>query len=364
MKRLVNWVKSNFFVVSILVVVVGSLGVLGYVLFGRQTFLGGLDQRDKDVFKPIKALRSSPIQYPPETPGAAMIVKRGFITPGVKQEREEINAAFARQNETVFGMVGDINHAWRQVSDMSNAEKFPFTARAMKDMGDKVVEMFGPAGSGAPGEPRLGAGMPPATTDYMIVRKLNTDAMMFDQRHRGPTSAIQAQRDQEARAKLLGDSLLQMLQDRAKTIHVYAVPRPNWTATGIPATPGAPTFALDRQEFPVDMSYMDLAPFRGTSPPLGNVWEAQMQLLVIQDIVLAIARANQTDNPQSNVLNAPVKQILKIKVNPGYVTGRIAASSAAVEASRSPCRAEVRAPQGLAGLRRWPASSIPTSSRA
>lgn len=57
----------------------------------------------------------------------------------------------------------------------------------------------------------------------------------------------------------------------------------------------------------------------GQAPTVDNLWDGQMSLWIQQDLVRAIALANRVHDPHVNVLNAPVKHLLGMRVNPGYI---------------------------------------------
>lgn len=50
-----------------------------------------------------------------------------------------------------------------------------------------------------------------------------------------------------------------------------------------------------------------------------ELWDGQMELWIQQDIVVAIAHANHTDDPNASIVNSPVKRLLDIHVSPEYI---------------------------------------------
>jgi thiaminase II len=93
--------------------------------------------------------------------------------------------------------------------------------------------------------------------------------------------------------------LLDAIRDRASEIHIYAQTDPT------------------QADFPFARNQELLTT---TAPPKPELlWEAQLELWVMQDIVSAIGEVNQVDNPDASVALAPVKRLLGIEVLPGYV---------------------------------------------
>ena len=104
----------------------------------------------------------------------------------------------------------------------------------------------------------------------------------------------------EDRRKLVVEKrarLKEMLLDRARSLHIYAVTDPN------------------AQGFPLDFTSLRDA---GDPKPY-QLWEAQLELWVQQDIIRALALCNKVGQPEANITNVPVKTLLDLEVLPGYV---------------------------------------------
>jgi hypothetical protein len=117
------------------------------------------------------------------------------------------------------------------------------------------------------------------------------------------------------------------LSERAKAIQVYAQTQQSAAAAAI-----AP--------YPFELP----AWLNTTSPPqMADIWEGQMQLWIVQDLITSIGLANHAYSLQTtpegdeklipnenfvSVIDAPVKQLLSIAVVPGYLGLETAAAGA------------------------------------
>ena len=93
---------------------------------------------------------------------------------------------------------------------------------------------------------------------------------------------------------------IELLQQYAKSIHIYAQTDP--------LLPGYP--------FEIQPWSSDMVP---TPPTNIQIWDGQMSLWIQQDVCRAIQLANKLDTPGSNVMNAPIKELLAVRVDPKYI---------------------------------------------
>lgn len=158
-----------------------------------------------------------------------------------------------------------------------------------------LTQLFGPPTDGQPG---LDAGMPPSQTSIdEALQRVGQDELA---KVLGPTATSQDysalnNRERQRIVEAVRKEFLGLLQDRARQIHIYA--QSDRTATN----------------FPFSIVSID------SRPTMAQLWEAQMQLWIIMDVVRAIGIANQTADSQINVMDAPVKRLLELTVLPGHV---------------------------------------------
>ena len=299
MKNLIASIKANPISVVSAIVVLLSVGFLVWVHLQGNALKKEVASGKQTISK-IKGFNKDSIELPPENPNDPPVLSPSF-TPN-QPEIDLVKALNARMDQEyngIFRYAVERNRAGKQTlaeglfPDWGENVHIPFTAR--DNFFDAFDAMFGAASADQPGVPRLDAGMPP-TPDRLALAlseaRQGVEASQFGQR---TLTVEQQQRQQEELAEVEQQRLLELLADRAMAIHIYA--------------------DANYANYPFDIDALSME----IDPTAHQLWEAQMELWIQQDIVAAIADANEVTNSETNVLTAPVKRLISIEVIPGYI---------------------------------------------
>lgn len=166
-----------------------------------------------------------------------------------------------------------------------------------EELADSTERAIAEAKAQAAELPRLIVGLPPSREELQRqIGRFEEDLRrsilaMSDQDRSLTREEVQRLNDQKR------SRLREMLYSRARRVHVYANPRPG--GEGFP---------------------LHFAPLREADPPRPyQIWEAQLELWIQQDIIEAIGLANNVSDPDASVLTGPVKRLESVRVLPGYV---------------------------------------------
>jgi hypothetical protein len=321
MKSIVAWIKTNPITVASLAVMLLSIGVIGYFLFVANPALQqrAAEQPRQDLAA-IKRYMSQSVTVPPanaddppETHNSVTI-NEDFI-----QVISRIYDDLQRESTDIFDKALAINQPGHGVlveglfptvdPGMRFQAKTRYT-RALDTMMDDAEAAARLAEETGLRVPYVNAGLPIAREELQTRLDQQTAAML--QGSQGTTTSearLEQQRKEQRR------ELMNMLLNHAQTIHLYAEPR-----LGNPQNPFP--------DFPLQIAALGRTP---ASPTPSELWEGQLELWILQDLMEAIAIANDvaglrehgTDeegNPiASSVLTAPIKRLLRAEVIPGYV---------------------------------------------
>ena len=332
MKEVVAWIKLNPLTVASIVVIVLSLAFIGYVRFWEAPGLEKeITARQTDLNK-VRQFQNQTITVPPENADDPQKVLRGItINAETIKVLSGIYANLNQQSREVLDVAERINREGHQVlvNNLFPSTPDSLAFRARENYRSALPTLLADAqrarrfrestaseagnGSGLT-LPFLNAGLPPNrdTIQLALDQKVDEAASSADLSAYGP----------EQRENLLEEQrvlLINQLIDRAEQINIYADP-----SLGDATNPNP--------DFPLQVA--ELGQTQG-SPTADELWEGQLQLWILQDIVQAIALANDVANTgnygtyaegsrkgepiPSSVLNAPIKRLLQLEVLPGYV---------------------------------------------
>lgn len=303
--NLATWGKSNPITVASIAVAAVSLGVIAYVVIAAGGLRSEIDDRSS-MFNTTRQLMSQSIEVPSEDPdGRPEYLRNMAISPQVIDRMRGIYDRMRDQLERVFQRAEGINRPDREMlveGLFPNADRtadLPITARFAYRR--KVPMILGPPVD-EDNLVRLNAGEPPEAAAVGL--QLAEDEREFRRQYQGASGedvSLTPEQERQLREEKR-DRTLQMIRDRAESIHLYAEMDP------------------DAEDFPFTMRQSLVNPTPGAgSPTPALLWEAQLELWIMQDIARAIARVNAVDNPSANVATVPVKRLLNVAVVPGYV---------------------------------------------
>jgi len=297
--KLLAWIKANPVTLASIVVAIGSIVFLLAINIQGHSFVEQMGKRKADIRR-IKNLLHTTVHVPPAKPDDPeqehqIAVNQAAI--------DDLTAVYDRMNQEytqVFQLAVQLNqqdHAPLDEGlfpDPIGAHKV-FEARQMYRRA--LTQMLLPFDPNAR-YPRLNA--KPAPTSKSIadqlaqVQKNFLSANFLGARtveDLTPAQVISLNQHKKRR-------LREFLRDHARSIHMYA--QNNITSP----------------QFPFDVGQWSQPDGK---PQLSDVWEGQVGLWIQQDIAQAIAHTNLVDDENTNVINAPIKRLVSIKVVPGYV---------------------------------------------
>jgi len=285
-------VKSNLLIVIAGAVCLFALILLGYVHLEGNSFINETSEAAKRKINQVRALTRVEARTPAENPDDPpridyITVNRPAISSlqntftKMENESREINKYALSINQKDHLPLRD-----NLFPDPDRSTAAAHSARY--DYRDAFPEFFK--------ENRLDAQAPPSAAEIDAERErakvefygsnlLRSDANLSDS---------QAAALAQAQSRRVTDYLVR----HAKETHLYSQPDP------------------ENKEFPFEI--MPWA-FTDRKPTARELWEAQMQLWIIQDICRAIAQTNRVSEAEVNVINAPVKRLIDVTVLPDYV---------------------------------------------
>lgn len=302
MTRFLFWIKANPVIGIAAALALGSVAGMLLVNLRVGYFLDRVNERVQ-VVQQIEAMKRTPVLVPPTTPDQPLRQESIAVNQAAIDELTRAYNRMSREYTEIFKLAVSINQDnHRPMVDGLFPEPrdagIPFTAK--NDYRKALLYMLGlgPAAADMP-YPRIIAGEPPAQDK--IVEELEALQEVYLKSNFFPPKKIEELVDVEAEAlnQVKSRKLIELLQEHARSLQLYAQVDPKNPA-----------------EFAMDLGAWVL---HGQQPKPEELWEGQMCLWIQQDLIEAIARANRVDDPESNVMTAPVKRLLRIRVLPGYV---------------------------------------------
>ena len=324
MKSVIAWIKANpVSLVSILIVLL-AIGVLVVIPMGWGGALTEKVTARDGEYKAMDRFMRQSVEMPPTLPDDPPRVYSNItINPAVIDRRRQANEQINQQYQDTYeyAVARNIGPDREQggvqsrrflltglfpIEQTSSSQRFLARDAYLAAFPDMLRE-FSPE---APG-PRLDAGVPPTQ------ERINGSLMEVEQEFNASqqvTGGTLSEDDAGALQKQKTDRLMEILRERAETIHVYAETDP--ASQAFPFQIGAWGYG---EEFPEPQ----------------EIWEGQLELWIQQDIARAIAIANNVDGSRrrvieqegetleeahpASVIDAPVKRLIRVEVLPGYV---------------------------------------------
>ena len=323
MTRVIDWLKSNLIIVVSAVVALVGIGLVGYVYFVADAALIDDIAKQDEPFNQIDRYMQARFEVPTPDPAQPTRTVTQVITPAVIDDLKTVYGELSGKYDNIVNRVVEINRRGhyqlldRDLGDQDNL--FPqvrdfqrFQARNQYRSDIRSL-LLNPATATLPDQPAprehlpyLNAGQPP-TPDALdrqiqaVEREFGAIGGISDDRMRNMSLREQQQLEQAKQNRLL-----EVLGEAARDIHLYA-------QTDILAS-----------NYPLTIANWAVTDGRPTDAQL---WEAQMELWIQQDIVRAMMIANRVaspedprqPNPLTDVTRAPIKRLSLLQVQPGYV---------------------------------------------
>ena len=320
MKNVIAWIKSNPITVLSALLIVGSVGFMGWIkLVKAPAMIASATKPQQDLAK-IETLQRQTVEVPPAnaddppeeisgiTVNQPVVDAMDKIVGGLNHEADELE-------KTVLG----INQAGH---DLLEEGLFPDTPADMRftakiNYGKALQTLMGTEGQAELLATETGMSMPylnagrPIDAAEIGVFMAQRQAEALQSRD---TSLI-TEADQKQLNSELQRELMNRLLEHAQRFNIYGDNR-----LGDPRTPN-PAFPLEVSPLATETR----------SPEPATLWEGQLQLWILEDLVQAIALANDVANVRdhgtdedgqridSSVLTAPVKRLIRAELIPGYV---------------------------------------------
>ncbi|MEM1108497.1 MAG: hypothetical protein AAGH99_07380 [Planctomycetota bacterium] len=343
MKNLIAWIKTNPISVIALACIIASVGVIGYFLFVANPELQAKAEKPvNQKLNEIRRLMQQPVEVPPANADDPPEIHNVTITDNVVEDLGKIYEDLNRESEDIFAAALQINQANRQPMMEGLFPETPaglgFSAQTR--YGQLLQAMVGTEANAREVAEKTGIFVPYLNAQPPLARE-EVDRLLvqqLDDLNRGdPRSGEVSQARLEQQKLEQQRELMNVLLRHAKTINIYANPE---LGEMLQANP----------EFPLQIASLGAS---STSPTPSQLWEAQLELWILKDIVQAIALANDVANLRdhfnaegeqvtSNVLNAPVKRLLRAEVLQGYVGLHGLGGVQSIGSQRSPQRSTRR----------------------
>ncbi len=320
MKNIIAWIKTNPISVASFLTMLVATGVIAYFLLVANPALRerAAEQPTKDL-NDIKRFASQSVEVPP----------KNADDPPERHSGVTINDHFLQVISTIYG---DLNRESDEISaralEINEPGHPPLLPGLFPDVptGERfraqtvyVTALDGLLGGPQKAEavaqstglqiPYLNAGLP--LTREALQRQVDEAAAAM----RRISSEVLTEDQMKSQQAEQSRELMNALLIHAKTLNIYAQPN-----LGNPRQPFP--------DFPLQVASLGASP---NSPQPAAIWEGQLELWILQDIVRAIGIANDVQNLKnygtdasgepinSSVLNAPIKRLIRAEVLPGYV---------------------------------------------
>ena len=360
MKNLIDWIKSNPIVTACAVVALLGIVVIAYfyVVSAPQY---GVTKSDilKQPIQRQKALRDVPVRMPNQDPNAPADIYPVVINQVVINDVGSIYRKIQTQYEEILGTAktkNSQNHIQVLLGgssiwpDADRNQFFDIYVEAKEEYKNHFKALFDKEGRGNKWNmPRMVASSPPTAAELELILAQSAYDYISSVGAQSTADLSQSQADQlYAEQRMM---LMQALNDRARSIHLYATlppeedpfaPKDTDAKPGAPATAPQPGFPFGGAGAGAGKSKDSLTgyPFRiadwafSDQPPTPDqLWEGQVQLWIMRDMTWTINNVNRVgrndikamgpdgvirDEPAS-VVNSPIKRLLSLKTLHGYV---------------------------------------------
>jgi hypothetical protein len=299
MRVVINFVKNTPITVASAVIALIAVGMLVFINVSAKGFVTHMATRN-DTIKKIDQLGKQRVTIPPENPDQPpRVVTNVAINQKAIDDLDKTYKTMAREYNGISKYTEETNSAFKR--PMLDG-LFPSTNDLGKLYEAKVeyrralLNLLGPYAPGVE-EPRLDAGLP-VTPEEVDAELATVQTRYLTQEFFPPKKSVDELTNPQDKAKLVmlkRERLVKVLEERANSIHIYA--QTNINTEGFPFTVGEWSKS-------------------GPVPTWQQLWEGQVGLWMQEDIAKAIAWTNRTRERTANVINMPIKRLIKIDVQP------------------------------------------------
>jgi len=297
MKAYLAWVKENMITVVSLVVMAAALAVWPVlVLMPGAGFRSEMVRAAETQLRSIDKYSNTEVTIPVEGEVGENVSFRMTINQAAIDRLDNHFARMKRQHRDVFEVAVAFNRRGHEpmIADLfpePASVDIPFNARqAYLSAFEAMMGEYRPDQSG------LQAGMPPSRQD-MSAEIAKTEEEYLSQVFPPKTINELSLQEQDELAIQRAERLKEYLIRQARTIYVY----------------------VNTKIEPGNVFDIGAWAFASGQPSLEDLWEGQLGLWIQRDIIEAIAVTNHVGDARYSVLNSPVKELMSIRVVPGYI---------------------------------------------
>lgn len=357
MKNLIEWIKSNPIVTACAVVSILGIAVMGYFYVVSAP---GYSADKSDTLKEQKQrqdmLMRVSVPLPDPDPNAPAVMHPVVISPKVIKDVGDIYTTIQQHYEDIIVTAKQKNmqhHASVLLGgggiwpDADPGRSFALYVAAASDYRAHFKALFDVRAGGNPWNiPVLSAGSPP--TPEELEQILAKSAFEYVSSVGAQTASDLSQSQAEQLFAEQRMTLMDALKYRAGQINLYVelprdedrfAPAEDDTEGGAPAgpqagfgvggTPAGSAVGTTAAQYPfriADWAYAD------QPPTPDQLWEGQVQLWIMRDVMIAIKEMNKVgelvesvgpdgaiQKVRANVTNSPIKRLLELQTLTGYV---------------------------------------------
>lgn len=299
MRVVLLWAKNNFVILIAAILCIVSLGALGYIHTKGNEFVASMAKIDPDI-KRVGNFLKTEVKIPAEEANGEPRKLTIAINQAAINALKEAYKRMGDEYREIFLYATSLNSKdHRPMIDglfpnpAGSAPKAYLAKTSYRRAFAAMFERFSPNAD----YPQLNA-KPPLSPDELadIIRRAEDEfrAQHFIAGALDSLTPVQASELHSLKQKRLVDTI----RAHAESINLYS----DIDAAG--------------KDYPFDLDAWSLD---SGLPRPEQLWEGQMGLWIQQDIARAIALTNRVNNPSSNVLNMPVKRLVRMQIVPGYV---------------------------------------------
>lgn len=315
-------IKQYMLTTISVVITLLALTVLCYGVFvsGPST-VDAMNERVQKPIGQIQQIRNTTVRVPSKQIDMDWMPKQ--VTPNEKiiQDLEGVNKHLESQYKKIQREVQAINQKNRQPLKVRLFPESDRTTRreARYDYRDRLLNLLEPFNNNT--GVGLNAGLP-FTPDEQKLKLEEVKREFYTVRKIPQDRPIdQLTRKEQRDLKLaLNTKLLEAIRQRAQNHGIYVshreIPNIGMAIGGAEATEGNTGNTTQiASEYPIAVPNWI---YHG-DPAIEDIWESQVNLWAYQDIVRAMVAMNNTNDQGGNILQAPIKQLIRLEAVPGYV---------------------------------------------
>lgn len=359
MKNAIDWIKSNPFNVAAGVIAVIGLAAFGYLYFmAAPSFSASRSEEIKKLKSSQRSLMNIDVRLPNEDPNAEPYRESVVVNQKVIDDVGLIYGKIQNQYEQITLETSDKNAANHRGFMLGGEDVFPGGANRNFALDEEAVasyrqhfkDLFSYDVVNNRNIPSMRASSPPTPEEIQAALEKTGSEFIRSIGVSGANALTKVQAQQLFAEQRM--QLMKLLTDRARSIHLYAslpkaedvfapddtVAQPGVAASAPGLSPllgggSSASGGAAQPGLPADYPFtIEPWAFAASAPQPDELWEGQVQLWIMRDVMFAIHKTNRvgktvnTIGPdgslraeEATVLNSPIKRLIRLEHIPGYV---------------------------------------------